>query len=68
MTLRLLNLLTALSLVLCVAVVALWVRSWRVLDTLHVTRDESNGLESSNGWWTRTRCSLYCGRGMLVAE
>ena len=33
MTRRLLNLLTSLSLLLCVAVVALWVRSYRVQDT-----------------------------------
>jgi hypothetical protein len=31
---RLLNLLTVLSLLLCVAVVALWVRSYRALDTV----------------------------------
>ena len=34
MTRRLLNLLTLLSLLLCVAVVALWVRSYRAVDTV----------------------------------
>ena len=57
---RLLNLLTTLSLLLCVAVVALWVRSYFVwemvaLDT-HGRNDE---------YLTRTRCSLGSVYGRL---
>lgn len=39
MTRRLLNLLTALSLVLCIASATLWVRSYRVWDLIHVRTD-----------------------------
>ena len=57
---RLLNLLTALSLLLCVAAVALWVRSYLRTDTVCVARGHSLFYgESSRGgvalaWHTRT--------------
>ena len=38
---RLLNLLTALSLLLCVAVMAVWVRSYRVADVWERSSDRS---------------------------
>ena len=40
---RLLNLLTALSLLLCVAVVALWVRSYRASETLYWIEENKSG-------------------------
>jgi hypothetical protein len=57
---RLLNLLTFLSLLLCVAVCLLWVRSYWVADAVHRVRGQpysddsrflwSRGLESNRGW------------------
>jgi hypothetical protein len=41
---RLVNLLTALSLLLCVAVCVLWVRSYRVVDELTYTSDRSRTI------------------------
>jgi hypothetical protein len=64
MTRRLLNLLTALSLVLCVAVGALWVRSYFVFEewvwqTEQVDRRDgtvwnvlTEHIRSSRGWWS----------------
>ena len=50
MTRRLLNLLTLLSLVLCVAVVVLWARSYAVADEVHLLgRGRGYYLESSRG-------------------
>ena len=46
---RLLNLLTALSLLLCVAVVALWVRSYWVADTLSWSGGMACRVGSHNG-------------------
>jgi 4-amino-4-deoxy-L-arabinose transferase-like glycosyltransferase len=54
---RLLNLLTALSLLLCVAVCVLWVRSYRVADGFARTQpSESHSVESGSGEivWTHT--------------
>ena len=55
---RLLNLLTVLSLLLCVAVGILWVRSYRVADGFARTQPgESHSVESCSGEivWTNTK-------------
>jgi hypothetical protein len=56
---RLLNLLTLLSLLLCVAVVALWVRSHRFQDTLQIRPREGGGLVVHLFW---ARGSIACTR------
>jgi hypothetical protein len=55
---RLLNLLTALSLLLCVAVVALWVRSYWVADVL-----QSGRVAFEGPWYTASACWIVSGRG-----
>ena len=61
MTRRLLNLLTALSLLLCVAVVALWVRSYWHWDGLHRAQMSPGGLT----WVSK---SFSSSSGMLWAD
>jgi len=68
MTRRLLSFLTALSTLMCVAVVVLWDRSGRVLDAVHWARDDSAGLDTDNGWWTRRRRAIHAGRGIVALE
>src|SRR5688572_17688239 len=58
---RLLNLLTALSLLLCVAVVVLWVRSFDVQDVLRWTTTRPAGADVR-----RTTCQIYSVRGHNV--
>ena len=60
---RLLNLLTLLSLLLCVAVVALWVRSYWVFDRL--MRLEGR---RPDGGYVRTDLKVALGRGSLYLE
>ena len=57
---RLLNLLTALALLLAVAVVALWVRSYRACDRLSWTGETSIDLVASRG---RAELSRVSGAG-----
>ena len=62
---RLFAILTLLSLLLCAAVCALWVRSYRVADTLawqHWGPGRA-GLDIS-----RYECSVYCGSVVLIDE
>src|SRR5687768_14337477 len=58
---RLLNLLTALSLLLCVAVVALWVRSYWRADVLGYEGPESHDRWQRGG-------SASSARGLLAVE
>ena len=57
---RLLNVLTALSLLLCVAVVALWVRSYRLADSVE--------WRDSRGWRSVRSARGYVVVGLLVAD
>jgi hypothetical protein len=57
---RLLNLLTALSLLLCVAVVALWVRSRMVFDEVYWLRPAQTSGRPSYVVWR-----IASGRGRL---
>jgi hypothetical protein len=61
MTRHLLNLLTALSLLLCVAVVALWVRSYQQVDAVGWYRGSVAGTV-----WTRTRTQCSSSRGSFA--
>ena len=54
----LLNLLTALSLLLCVAVCVLWVRSYFVPDLLQVFR-----YDADDNWFAERGYHVSCGRG-----
>jgi hypothetical protein len=63
MTRRLLNLLTLLSLLLCVAVAALWVRSYWRFDRL--TRCEGR---RSDGDYVQTNVHVALGRGSLYLD
>ena len=60
---RLLNLLTAVSLLLCVAVLALWVRSYNVGDRLTWTH-----LERRAGFLDSRFVTLYSGAGAFMVE
>jgi hypothetical protein len=56
---RLLNLLTALSLLLCVAVCVLWVRSYAVGQRFHVARFLDSGRWT---YWVRDELRVWSGR------
>src|SRR4051794_5023437 len=62
---RLLNLLTALSLLMCVAVCVLWARSYLVGDFVAWERVRSEG---EAGLRTRAEWSVITGRGGLLVE
>ena len=59
MTRRLLNLVTILSLLLFVAVVAFWLRSYAVGDQFHVARFRENGRWT---FWVRDELRVWGGR------
>ena len=65
---RLLNLLTALSLLLCVAVVAFWVRSrqagdgWQLPPVRAATPAGRRVHKNSDGWWTNRLVASVDGR------
>lgn len=60
MALRLLNLLTALSLTLCVAAAALWIRSYVVQDQVHVHRQRTGAR------FYKAEHDFYSVRGQLI--
>ena len=63
MSRRLLNLLTALSLLLCAAVVALWVRSYVTQDGWWYVRSSAGP-----GWHVRRTTEVGCNRGEFVVS
>ena len=64
---HLLNLLTALSLALCVAACVLWVRSYRTMDKIDIVRVWPD-RDADPPSWSRRRFGVSSVRGIVVVE